>query len=211
MTKTVADNVALICKDRLHLNDVSKRSSLNLSAVRAKNLRQVIIHPDSSIKGNNWSPRKYLKLARQLRDANYDVVFSESPAKYAKWYGIINNQFALVQWSWLRRFINVGYLLAQARVLGIWHRLLGALTVTVFIRKRPYYTWRPGWSDGRIACPSIPLSILKARNHLRSPLPVRLVMAICKKVLTETVYAFRVLASFSWFFAGNRPCIFCML
>ena len=53
MTKTVADNVAFICKDRLHLNDVSKHSSLNLSAVRAKNLRQVIIHPDSSIKGSN--------------------------------------------------------------------------------------------------------------------------------------------------------------
>lgn len=75
MTKTVADNVALICKDRLDLNDVSKHLSLNLPAVRVKNLRQIIIHPDSSIKGKNWSPRKYLKLARQLRDANCDIVF----------------------------------------------------------------------------------------------------------------------------------------
>ena len=193
MTKTVADNVAHICKDRLHLNNVSKHPSLNLPAVRVKNLRQIIIHPDSSNKGKNWSPRKYLKLAQKLRDANYDVVFSVSPAEHDKWSGIINNKFALVQWS-LEELAKALY---QCRLFvgsdsgpGHLASLLGAPTVTVFPRKRSYYTWRPGWSYGCIAFPSIPLSIFKGKNHLRSPLSVRSVMAICKKVLTDTVYAF---------------------
>lgn len=186
---TAVENVVNFCKNQLNLKKVNKQVRLNISLSLKKKNNYIIIHPDSSIYKKNWAPNKYLNLATRLVKQGFDVVFSVAPHEYTKWNAIIQERFRLTGWS----LDELARELCQARLFigsdsGSGHlaSMLGTPTITIFIRKRTHYTWRPGWSKGYIVHPALPLSILKAKDHQRSPLSVGKVLSVCNMALNET-------------------------
>lgn len=148
----------------------------------------IMIHPDSSIYKKNWHPKKYLKLAAKLEHDGYRVVFAVSVDEFERWDAIICQQFLLTKWCLLeaaRHMYNAVLFVGSDSGLGHLASLLGTPTVTVFVRKRRYYAWRPGWAKSYIAEPFVKINFIKAKHHLRSALGVNRVFMVCKRALAE--------------------------
>jgi|GEM_PF-3274304 len=173
--KSVVQNIVEFCQNKLQMSDVDKQVPICNKLADTKKTTQVIIHPDSSIYKKNWSPTRYIALAKRIEKNGQKVIFSVAPAEFEKWALILAGRFCLTQFN----LVDLAYQLKACKCFigsdsgpGHLASLLGTPTLTIFSRKRKCYTWRPGWSSGQIATPLIKINFIKTKTHLRSFLSV---------------------------------------
>jgi heptosyltransferase-3 len=125
--------------------------------------KRIVIQPTSSDKMKNWSPKKFLKLAKILQKNGWEPLFCVAPGEYQEWQQIVKNKFSLQKFpdlAQLAAFIyESGYMIGNDSGVGHLASALGIPTLTIIKRIRKFYRWRPGWGIGRVICPLFKLPI----------------------------------------------------
>jgi hypothetical protein len=119
--------------------------------------RRVLIHPTASTALKEWPAQRFVALARALRCAGYEPVFTVAPHEREPWLARLAGEFELPPTPDL---LALARCCEQARLLvgsdsGNAHlaSALGLPVVLVINRRKPYYRWRPDWSPCRIVYP----------------------------------------------------------
>lgn len=153
-------------KEEMRLDPVGPKIDLRPPAHLKfrKNTRRIIISPDSAgPQKKNWSPRRFFALAEKLRDKGYDPHIVVAPRHHAVWRKMSQNVYQTPKFSRigdLAAYIyESGALVANDSGNGHLASLLNVPTVTIYRKRNPRFTWRPGWGPGVVVCPFINISI----------------------------------------------------
>lgn len=140
--------------------------------VYRKNLQRVTIHPTSSSKNKNWPPNRFIKLARKLRNHNWEPVFCVAPKEWNEWNNLLQNEFPLFQFpqlSDLAAFIyESAFMIGCDSGPGHLASCLAIPTLTIWKKleklSRPYsHRWRPGWGFGLVIAPKFKTPIFNTQ------------------------------------------------
>lgn len=158
---TMVDNMQSMCQMILKLEEVIADTGLTppegLQFKKYSN--RVVIHPTSANPSKNWPALKFIKLARKLKKAGFDPVFTVSPKERLEWEPRVNNEFPVPEFplvSDLASFIyESGYMIGNDSGTGHLASALGIPTLSIFrsIDNRP--RWRPGWTRGVVVTPCV--------------------------------------------------------
>jgi ADP-heptose:LPS heptosyltransferase len=169
----MVDNINFFCKKILKLKKVSKKIDLNFPKGKEfkKNKNRVIIHPSSAKKSKNWTLEKYIKLAKLLKNKNFEVIFivrNDEKKEFIKVQLEGGNLKTFNNLKDLTLFIyESSYMIGNDSGLGHLSSLIGLPTISIFRNCRSAKLWRPGWNKNKIIYPNrlIPnLSIYRLRD-----------------------------------------------
>jgi len=169
-TLPLVKTMEVFCRTILGLDNVSKEVEISppRTLTYQKYNKRIIIHPASSNNEKNWTPMKFIKLARLLKQQGWDPVFTMSPPERVDWQKIINNEFSLPIFSTLDELAAFIYesALMIGNDSGVGHlaSCLNIPTLTI-INTNPGsgLRWRPGWAYGELVYPTISLNVLNRR------------------------------------------------
>lgn len=151
--KTFVENLYLFSRDILHLPKTSDKSGLVIpSNVTSRRYPQrVVIHPTSSRPGKNWPRDKFLKLAKKLKTAGYDPVFTVSPKEYVDWPEAV----VLPSLDAVFTFVTEsGWMIGNDSGIGHLASACGLSTVTLCRNERTADFWHPYWAPNLVCLPS---------------------------------------------------------
>lgn len=119
---------------------------------------RVCIHPTSSSSLKNWSPNKYLKLARKLQYRRYQPSFLVSPDERKDWLWVLNHGFDLPLIPTLADLANYvyesGYFIGNDSGPGHLASYLDVPLLILAPLKQSISHWQPGWRKADIILPS---------------------------------------------------------
>ncbi len=157
---SMVDNLVLYCQKTLHLKDVEEHTGINIPThlQLRKYKNRVIISPTSSVEKKNWSPKKFVLLARLLKRKGYDVTFAVAMNERQEWVEIINNEFPLPVFKMVKDYAQYVYesLAFIGNDSGGGHvaSMMGVPVLTIISSsKKMKSRWRPGWGKNRITAP----------------------------------------------------------
>jgi ADP-heptose:LPS heptosyltransferase len=162
--QTTVANFMAICRE-LTLTNVTASNGLTVPAhyqlQHRLHRKRVIIHPTSTGEHKNWTPGKFLRLARKLRQAGYDPVFTVAPNERSEWLRHTHAEFSMPEFPTLSEaaaFIyESGYMIGNDSGIGHLASNLGIPTLSIFSKFNSAHVWRPGWSHGLVVTPLLPL------------------------------------------------------
>lgn len=117
--------------------------------------RRVVIHPTSGKLERNWSVEKFVKLALQLQQRGYEVVFIPGNEAQHHWHvpGIEARYFQNL--DQLAAFLfESSYFIGNDSGPGHLASALGIPTLTLFNRYKAAALWRPSFAPGVVVAPS---------------------------------------------------------
>lgn len=169
-TLPLVETMKIFCKTVLKLDNVSKEIGIAppKKLMHRKYNNRVIIHPTSSKNEKNWTPMKFIKLAKLLRQQEWNPVFVMSPSERMAWQKIVNNEFSLPVFPTLEELAAFVYesALMIGNDSGVGH-LASCLNIPTLIimntNPGSSMRWRPGWAYGELVYPTISLNILNRR------------------------------------------------
>jgi len=111
---------------------------------------RVVIHPTASEIQKQWLPRRFLRLARRLRDEGYDPCFVVAPYEHADWTWVEAHGFRLVSHASLadlaRWLITASVFVGNDSGLAHLASNVGVPAVSLAMRPRIALRWAPGWA-----------------------------------------------------------------
>ncbi|NGX45766.1 MAG: hypothetical protein K940chlam2_00946 [Chlamydiae bacterium] len=149
-----AVNLAHFCRDILKIEGAGHGNGIAVPAgvERGKYLKRVVIHPTSSRAGKNWSKKKFIQLAQQLRKAEYDPVFILTSQEKEDWPEVNAPQFASL--DAVARFVaESGAMVGNDSGIGHLASCLGVPTLTICRNQMAADFWRPAWAPGSVIVP----------------------------------------------------------
>ena len=175
---SMVDNMTLYCSETLKLHNVTSDTGLALpdELIFKKNPRRIIIAPTSSERKKEWSTRKFIQLARKLKNSGFNPVFSCTPDERKQWLENTKNEYELPEFISIKSFAEYiyesGLLIGNDSGSGHLAAALGipVLTIVTSPRKRKF-RWRPGWGNNSTIAPYFTFS-LSGKRHWRLFLPV---------------------------------------
>ncbi len=119
--------------------------------------KRVAIHPTSGYTKRNWTPRKFLRLAKKLRRAGWTPVFCVSPTEREEWLQKVGGKFSVPEFSNLTELATFLYesssLIGNDSGLGHLASNLNKPTITLSRCRKFIALWRPGWLLGQVVTP----------------------------------------------------------
>jgi hypothetical protein len=113
---------------------------------------RVIIHPTSSRAGKNWSKKKYLDLAKMLRNRGYGPSFVLSQKEQEDWPEVSVPSFADL--CEVAHYVaESGFMIGNDSGIGHLASCLGVPTLTICRSLLSAKFWRPAWARGEIVVP----------------------------------------------------------
>ncbi len=158
-TLPVVDRLFLFCQNELALQNVRKANGLTPPGKLEyrKHDRRILIHPTSSQHYKNWTPAKFLELARRLAGDGYEVVFTVSPPERPEWLELAEGSFPVPLFRTLGDLAGFTYesgaLIGTDSGNGHLASSLGLPVLTIFNKRRKGYQWRPRFGPGKVVCP----------------------------------------------------------
>jgi heptosyltransferase III len=152
-SESFANNLVMFCKTVLHLKDVVKSNGIVPQILVRQFARRVILHPTSSKAEKNWKKEKYLLLAQQLKEKNWEPVFILSPDERKQWPEVNAHLFPTLE-PLAAYVAQSGSFIGNDSGIGHLASCLGLPTVTLCSTKRTANFWRPHFSKGTILIPS---------------------------------------------------------
>lgn len=167
--KPMVDNIAKAIASLFHLNHVSKNNGLipltGLKHRRYKN--RVILSPTSGKKDKRWTPARFMKTARNLKNRGFEPVFLVDEEERLEWLRVTSKGYALPQVQSLSELAEMlyesGYLISNNSGLAHLASNLQVPSLIITNEKGRKKLWRPGWLSGQFITPSPLLRPLK--NH----------------------------------------------
>lgn len=164
--RSMVDYAVEYCRDRCGLSDSCSYIALTPPAgiQHRCHSRRVAILPTTDAK-KEYSPEKFIKVARELRRQDCDPHFIVLPEQVQKWRALAApypvHSFTSI--DELATFIyESGVTLSNDSGGGHLASMLGVPTVTIY-RKQGYFEYRPGWGQGVVVRPRITPKILGKR------------------------------------------------
>lgn len=157
--RPMVDNAARAISSILGLNHISKNNGLKApeTLVHRKYKHKVIIHPTSTSEFKNWTPRKYFKLAKALRDAGYTPVFALAPDERDEWIKMCGDLFDIPLLPTLDDLAKLvyesGFMIGSDSGTGHLASNMQLPTLIISNQKDRMKLWRPGWYKGEVLTP----------------------------------------------------------
>ncbi len=169
-TLPLVETMRIFCGTILKLDNVSKETGIlpPKELIHRKYNKRVIVHPTSSKNEKNWTPTKFVKLARLLKQQRWNPVFTMSPSERTAWQKITDNEFSLPIFPTLDRLAafvyESGLMIGNDSCVGPLASCLNIPTL-IIINTNPGsgLRWRPGWAYGELVYPTISLNVLNRR------------------------------------------------
>ncbi|MCY0389857.1 hypothetical protein OVY01_22205 [Robbsia sp. Bb-Pol-6] len=155
-----------LCRRDLGLADVVEDNGWSAPAGSQgrKHARRVILHPTASAKVKMWFPQRFLALAHALRRLGYEPAFTVAPHERGDWLYLEEHGFAVPAFASLSetaRWIHEsGWFIGNDSGMAHLASNFGIPTLSLTIRKRVAFRWRPGWT---LSLAVLPLPLLPAR------------------------------------------------
>ena len=153
---SMVENIFLFCKNVLNLKKIEKKNGMKCpyDLLHRKNLKRVIIHPTSTKKGKSWEKKKFLKLAKKLKNLGFEVIFVISPEELFLWREKNFEIRAYPSLDDLSKLIyEAGYMIGNDSGIGHLSSCLGLPTICIARSKRSIRLWRPGFFKNVIITP----------------------------------------------------------
>jgi hypothetical protein len=200
-TKPMIDIQLDVCRRSFGLSDVTRTNGLVIPAHVSQTVvpNRAVIHPSASYLHKQWLPKRFAKLAVQLREQGYDTCFVVAPHERRQWQWIEALGFLLVTHASLAELaewlVPTGLFVGNDSGLAHLASNLGVPAISLAMRRGIARRWAPAWS------PTItlsPMQIIPGRwwpqevlwKHL---LPVSRVLSAIqklKKIVAGTPRAF---------------------
>lgn len=158
---SMAENIAKATASLLNIREISKDNGLKPldHLIHRKYKKRIAIHPTSSLKSKNWSPSKFLALAKLLHQNQFDPVFVMSDAEKKEWEFLSSTPFSLQAF---KRVDDLAAFLYESAGLVGNDSLSGHLasnlqipTIIVADNQKLMQLWRPGWLSGVVVTPPL--------------------------------------------------------
>lgn len=155
------------CEHIFKLQDVVRANGSVAPAALHKSHfgRRIIIHPTASDKSRHWLPSRFIQVARELLNRNYEVVFVAAPFEAAAVSWVKENGFTLLITESIDDLAT--YIYQSACCIGndsgICHLAssIGIPTITLHQRRKNRIRWHPDWALNYALLPKIPLVFKK--------------------------------------------------
>lgn len=161
----MVDLQVTICEQLFGLCPASRNNGLvppKELKFRSKSQR-IIIHPTAHLKERHWLPHRFIKLATKLTQQGYLPLFVISPVEKSLVPWLIKSQFSYYIPESLDKLAAViyesGWFIGNDSGLGHLASNLGIPTITLMQRRKVMLRWRPGWANGEILLPWMPLLV----------------------------------------------------
>ncbi len=179
---SLVDKILEFCKSVLNLKNLVKHNGIKipkgLTLRRHKN--KIIVHPTSKDPAKNWPQKKFLTLARKLKNMGYEVVFVMSPKERLSWIDMAGNRFSVPHTNGLddlaRLLCEAGWMIGNDSGVGHLANNLGIPTLSIFSRKGTAMYWRPGWNLAEVIYPKIIIPGKLGHRHWSLLLTTRMVL-----------------------------------
>lgn len=164
---TMVEQAVLFCRSRLRIQDASSDPGFIIPStfIARRNVRRVMLHPTSYNRKKNWPAKKYLSLARRLRQQGFDPQFVLSPKERGEWAPVLGTEFFIPQFANSRELAaylyESGYVIGNDSGVGHLASALGVPVLTIYRKRRDGFCWRPGWGANEVVRPSISLGAIK--------------------------------------------------
>jgi len=188
---SMVDIQLAVCQELLGLTDLVRSNGLTPPddlQFRRYNKR-IAIHPTASSRDKEWLPKRFIDLAQQLQQQQYEPIFVISPDETVPW--IAAHQFNHVACGALdtvaRWLYESAWFIGNDSGIGHLASNLGIPTVTVLSRRSVKQRWRPGWAPGEALLPWMPLLIRPwKKNYWKYFISVEKVLGALEKNIHNT-------------------------
>lgn len=188
---SMVDNMTHYCQRTLQLEQVSNESGIKIPELLqlGKFNKRVVIAPTSSLEKKNWGEKKFILLARLLKQQGYHPVFAVSVGEWPQWHQIIKEEFDLPKFNSIEIFARYLYeslgFIGNDSGGGHVASLVGIPVLTIVTSPRKLnFKWRPGWGSNAVVAPRFTFKIM-GRRYWRPFLSVQKVINLFQK-LTES-------------------------
>jgi heptosyltransferase III len=157
--KPMADNIAQATAALLN-RELSKENGLTIPSGLIHRLykKRIIIHPASSSQKKNWSPRKYVAVARQLKKRGLQPVFTVSAAEREEWEHLIDLGFQVPEFKTLNQLAGYvyesGFMIGNDSLVGHLASNLSIPTLIISDDRQRMLLWQPGWFPSKVITPA---------------------------------------------------------
>lgn len=132
---------------------------------KTKDLRKVILHPESSRSNKNWPVENYLTLAHGLKQRGFEPVVTVAPFERKKWLELVHKELEVPKFESLE---DLAHFYMDAALLiggdsGNAHLAssLGVPTLQLFKGWKNTPAWRAGWSKNQVLTAPFPYNLNK--------------------------------------------------
>ena len=155
-SESMADRLALFCRDELGLLDAGKSNGLTPppGLLHRKYPLRVAIHPTASTVDKRWLASRFIQLGVELRDQGFSPQFVVASHERADWKHVERSGITLPELSSLDHvaawLFECGWFIGNDSGIGHLASNLQIPTVSLFMRRGIARTWRPDWGTGRV-------------------------------------------------------------
>lgn len=156
---TMVENIAKSTQELLQLDDLNTKTGISIppSLQHKKYLNRVLLQPTCSKKERCWTAKKFVKLAKKLKEIGYDPQFTVAPHEIADWAQIEKMGYSFPRFEKLTDLAayiyESGHVIGNDSLLGHIASLLEIPTTILAKDPRHMALWRPGWLKGRVVTP----------------------------------------------------------
>ncbi len=190
---SMVDNMKHYCQETLKLNQSSSETGIKIPNYLERNKynKRVVIAPTSSLEKKNWGSKKFILLARLLKDNGYEPVFAVAMNERAEWDAILNNEFVLPEFNDIKKYAEFLYeslgFIGNDSGGGHIASLMGLPVLTIVTSpKKLQFRWRPGWGDNAAVAPNFTFKIMGTR-HWRAFLSVKKVLNQFQQLIANNI------------------------
>jgi heptosyltransferase-3 len=160
---TMVQNIANFTKGFFNISSPTTETGIQApSSLRwRQHVKRVVIHPTSAEDSKNWPVEKFTKLAQQLAQRQFDVVFIMSEAELDAWAPKIDSRFSTIGFRTLDRcaayIYESGFFVGNDSGGGHLAACLHIPTLSIHGRKGKSKVWRPDWGTVEVISPAFNL------------------------------------------------------
>lgn len=188
---SMLDNIVNIGRTYFELETITKENGIKIpgNLIHQKYQRRIIIHPTSTDESKNWPAKKFINLARELKQNHFDPIFIVSPKEQCEWKKMIGDEFEMPLCETIDALARYIYeskaMIGNDSGIGHLASNLGLPTFSIFSSEKRAWLWRPGWCNNTIITPEFKLPGKYFKNSWKWSLTVQQVLMKFMAVITQ--------------------------
>lgn len=165
--KPIAQSLASSCQKFFNFPETSLDTGIEIpkNLIFKKYPKRILIHPSSSDKNKCWTKKKYVKLAKILKNSGFHPAICVSPDERKEWLSVHNMNIDLPLFNDLNDFASYmyesSYLIGNDSFAAHLASLLNIDHIVIAKDKKLLEFWQPGWKKTNLIFPFLPLPNFK--------------------------------------------------